>query len=87
MTSIQLYKFITDNGLEWRWELNEGEEDVILFLPFYLLDEFTKLTNWSDDWVYECVLKSNCIVLFIQHICDWHGLDIEDIFDKKGSSY
>lgn len=85
MTSIQLYKFITSNGLEWRWELNGKEDDVILFLPFYLLEEFIITTQWDDDEPYSCVLKTNSIALFLKDLCDYHGLDIEDIFEKQGS--
>lgn len=87
MNSIQLYKFITDNCLEWRWTNNEQEDDVILFLPFSSLGGFSIVTEWSDDEPYPCVLKSNYIALFLKNICEYHGLDIEDIFDKQGSHH
>jgi len=29
MTAIELYKFIEDNNIEWHYEDNEGNEDVV----------------------------------------------------------
>lgn len=84
MTEIQLYKFINDNGIEWAWDMNKrGENDVLAWVPFWELEDFAKLVGSSffADGNIGCVLLDSCIVIYMEQICDHHGIDIEKVFE------
>ena len=86
MTELQLYKFITDNNLEWNayQDYVEDIEKVLLFVPFWLVDEFSKLLGASifDDEGLECVMKDGYFCFHMIHICEYFGIEIENVFKK-----
>lgn len=84
MTELDLYKFITENDLEYRWQDNKGEEDLLIWIPFYLLEDFTKMINldYIGESYLDVVLQSNAICLFLSTVCYAYNIDIETVVEK-----
>ena len=45
MTELQLYKYITENNIEWHRYENNGEDDVLIFPYFYQIEDFRKIIS------------------------------------------
>lgn len=80
MTAIELYKFTRENKLEWHWY----DEDVILFIPNYDLDDWNKLLGHgiTDEDGLECVMRDGYFCFCMKDICEYFGIDINEIFEK-----
>jgi hypothetical protein len=81
MTALDLYKFVHDNNIEANWYNN----DVIMFIDFYLLKDLCKLfgTYTLDDDGINCVLKDGYICLWMADICEAEGIELMEIFETK----
>lgn len=80
MTELQLYKFITDNNIEYHFE----HEGVYIFIPFDLLKQFTELSkNYFSDDPIEVVLRDDYICFVINDCYEYFGIDINNIFGVK----
>jgi len=83
MTELQLFKFIQENKPEWHWEKNEGEDDVILFLYHWDLEEFGELIKDAiEEYPTICYFKANYCCFWMKSICDYFGIEIENVFPK-----
>lgn len=82
MKEITLYKFVHDNDIEYHYV--ESEDDIILFVPYFLIAEFetTIGTSIMDEEGLKCVLKSGYIAIMMRNICDYHNVQMFEIFDK-----
>ncbi len=83
MTELQLFKWITDNNIEWHWQENDGDDDVICCVDAHQLEGFFELFDrqFFDD-VFQCILKYRYIAIWMNDICDYHGIELEAVFDK-----
>ena len=81
MTELELYKFINDNDIEYHWH----EDDVILFVNFYLLNDFTKLLGYNmlDEEGIICHLKESYIAIWMFSICEHFDIVLGNIFKKE----
>lgn len=83
LTELQMYKFFKD--IEWRYEDNEGQEDVIAFIEHYRVEEFYILigsVNLFDDGGYPCIWKGGYFCFWMNEICEWFGLELENVFPR-----
>ena len=82
MKEITLYKFVNENDIEYHYV--DSEDDIILFVPYYLIEDFAETigTSIMDEEGLECVLKSGYIAIMMQSICDYHNVQMFEIFDK-----
>lgn len=80
MTELELYKFVVNNKLEYHWVDN----DVILFINFNILDDFTKLLGYGmfDEDGIACILKDTYICIWMFSICENSDIVLENIFKK-----
>ena len=88
MSDIELYKYIAENGIEWHWGSNKGEEDVIIFPNFYQLDSFCKLVGsftFDDDGI-DCVLQDGYLAIWMNSICEDNDIELINVFNKKGAN-
>ncbi len=83
MKSIELYKFIEDNGVEWHKHNNDGIKDVIVFINTDNIAEFMDMvkTLASDCSGSTCVMKYGYLTFWMRDICDYYGIDIDDVFE------
>lgn len=81
MTELDLYKFIKNNKIE----RHEYEWDIIWFISFWLLEEFCSMVWYStfDEWWYEVRLKDDCIALSFNDMCDYHWIEIKNVFKSE----
>lgn len=82
MTALELYKYITDNNIEWYRHDNDGVDDVMIFPYFCQLDDFRKIAGpclFDEDGV-PCVLKDGYLAIWMKDICDFFGFDFNEVF-------
>ena len=86
MTSLELYKFVEDNNLEWHY-IDTGfyEKDVMLSVPPELLKDFAQLIKGAfDDGIMVSYFKDNGSIVFgMKRICDEHSIEIDEVFDNS----
>lgn len=82
MTELQLYKFCEDKQLDWR----NNNTELILWILFWQLEDFTKMIgyNYLSEGDVEVTLLDDCIALDIVDLCDYFGIEPENIM-KKGN--
>lgn len=83
MDKLSLYKFVEDNNIEYHW----WEGDVIMFVPFGLLSEWSELLGYAflSDEGAQATMKSNDIVFEMSEICEYFDIydeDMREIFNK-----
>ncbi|TVM01524.1 MAG: hypothetical protein CV087_10755 [Candidatus Brocadia sp. WS118] len=86
MNALDLYKFVTENNLEYnRLEYDSGEVEVLLFVEYYNISDFASLLGAGafDDSGIECHMKDGYMVFEMNGICDDFGIDIDEVFPKK----
>lgn len=91
MTELELYKFIKENNIEWRWEINrEGgrEQDDVILLPYiFQFEDFMKLVGDAyDEYPLEVKARKDYVAIWMNHICDDFGIEIENVFPKGGDN-
>ena len=82
MSELELYKFVSDEMLEYNHHENRGEKDVILFVPFYQLEDFNKLLGEgiTEESGIECTMKHNYLYFWMKGICDYFDIDVHNVF-------
>ena len=97
MTELEIYKFVTDNDIECRWQEyyhhatlhSKGPigQQLYLWVPAYLLEEFCDLLGCSafdDGGDCETTLCSGgytCVSNF-DEVLELYGIDAEKVFPK-----
>jgi hypothetical protein len=80
MTELELYKFIDEYNIEHRWN---GEE-FLVWIPFYVLDDFMEMVSDSffDEGGYEVNLQCDYICLDLAPIASYEDIELENILKK-----
>ena len=82
MTELDLYKFLNkESGIEqYNWE---GDE-FLIWIDFDLLSDFTKMIGHSylAEGGMDCNLQDRLVCLNIVDVCEFHGIDLENILKK-----
>lgn len=95
MTDLELYKFVNDNLIEWKWASPPPESDsmldcdVFLFVPTYQLDDFYGLLspNMLSNSPQQCWLKDGYVAVPMGSICEYHNVDMDAVFPKAEFIY
>ena len=86
MKATELLRFVLTNNLEYSKIVHsDGNEDIILFINNYLLDEWNILLGKGitfDEGV-DCVMMDGYFCFHMGDICDYCGIDIKEIFEFK----
>ncbi len=87
MTAIEIYKYINDNGIDYRWQENSdnhNEPDIIIFPFTFQMDEFYKLIkDYGRDEGIKCILMNGYFAIYMYDICDYYDINIEEVFGKQ----
>jgi len=80
-TELELYKFITENKIEYHWN---ADEKCYAFIDYDLLQEFSSILGSSvfDDDGLECVMKDGYIAFEMVNICERIDVDEKKIFTE-----
>jgi len=86
MTSLELYKFVNKNKLEFRYQHNHelSSRDLMLFVEMYLVNDFNKLLSSSiyDDGGISCTMKDGYMAIWMYDICEYHDILLEEVFGE-----
>jgi hypothetical protein len=81
MKAIELYKFINENGIEYKWD----NDDVFIFLHRYDMDDFFKLLhpNFFSDGGIGCIMMHKYFAIPMADICSHSDIELTEIFKKE----
>ena len=81
MKTTDLYKFITDNKIEYHWYDN----NVIIFVPDYQIWRFIELlgSGIMEEEGIECRMKYKYFCFWMEQICNYFGIELNDIFKPE----
>lgn len=87
MTELTLYKFINENAIEYHWHDKKDGADVIAFIPFFNIKEFASIlpSTIFDDEGIKCTMKEGYFAFWMNDICEYYGVDINNVFVNKQS--
>ena len=97
MTELQLYKFVTNNDIEYHWKkkhsakqenlTDDEKNEVLLFVNIRNLEEFNKLlrTSIQDEEGINCTMKQGYFVFCMDYICDYFDIKLENVFTNKNA--
>ena len=84
MSEVELYKFIS-SAVAWHRQKNDGQPDILLFVDYTQLESFVKLASAyfdnSEQAQAHAVLKSNYACIWMVEMCDYYGIDIDNVFN------
>lgn len=82
MNALELYKFVSKNELECH---KTYDNDVILFIPFYCLNDCNKLLgkNITDDEGIDCKMRGGYLCFMMDDITAFFGIELNEVFDDK----
>lgn len=88
MTELDLYKFIHEQEIEYRWDFNREDkrDDIIVWIPHWLCESFAELVDprqFTDGGGIECRFQSDNVVFWMYDICEYYGINPENIFKKE----
>ena len=81
MKATELFSYVNNKAIEYHWHDN----DVIMMPLVFEVEEFNKLLPASifDDDGIECVMKDNYFCFHMRAICEYCGIELEEIFPKN----
>ncbi len=86
MTELGLYKYISDNNIEWHRHNNEGVPDVVILPYTFQLEDFNKLIeNYDTDDGLEVRLKNGYAAIWMKDLCEYFDVEMDNVF--KGENY
>lgn len=85
MTELQLYKFVTENKIEYHWI--PSDNDVIMFVDVSDIEEFNKLlpSHLMEEEGLDCVMKEGYFCFKMFSICQRCDIVLENIFSDKSN--
>ena len=85
MTEQELKEWITEYNIEFHWCKNDYEEDDVIIFPYtFQMERFAKLIKKYDfsEGGIPMVLKDGYFGVHLLDICEYFGINLEDIFPK-----
>lgn len=83
MTELELYKYITENNIEYHWC-----EDIVYLCPYiFQLEEFVELLPkgvFDDGGIRDIRLYDGYASIEMNCICDYCGINPENVFKERG---
>ena len=84
MTELQLYKFITENSVEWYRRDNDGTTDVVVLPDMSIMQDFCSLVGGNIlEKGIDCKLKCGYFAIWMNDICNYFDIDPDNVFFEK----
>ena len=83
MTELDLHKYIQENNIEWHRQDNDGIDDILIFPSFNQIEALHKILSpcLFDDEGIECRMKDGYFAIWMQDICNYYGVEMNNVFD------
>jgi len=84
MKALDLYKFVTDNDIEYSYAMNGQTEDVLIFPYYNQVSDFAKMLPKCifDDEGIVCNMKDGYLAIWMNNICDYCEIEVGEVFKK-----
>ena len=84
MTELDFYKWAIESKSEYRWQKNNNEEDVLIWVSQYEFDDFCNLVKSGDfsEGGITCAFLGDCVAIWASELLEPYGIPIENIFPK-----
>lgn len=82
MKALDLYKFIQDNAIEYHWDNNNNERDVIIFPYTFQIEDFVKLISHTIDEGFECRIMDGYLAIWMFDICESCNIELTEVFGE-----
>lgn len=84
MKTLDLYKFIENNSVEWHREDNNGTPDVWISMYIFQVEEFHKLFtprlfSYFEEGI-DCIMRESYIVFQMKDICEFYDIELDEVF-------
>jgi len=82
MKALQLYKFITENNIEWHWKNEDGLDDVLMFVDIGVIKYFNEIIGpiiFNDEGII-CHMKDGYFAFWMYEICEYHNIELKEVF-------
>lgn len=81
MTELDLYKFVSDNEIEYHWH----DDNVIIFVSVWRIEQWSKLLGHGimDEEGIECRMKYNYFCFWMKDICGYFGIELSNVFKNE----
>ena len=85
MTELELYKFVTDHKIEWHRHDHNGTMDVLMFPRTFEIEDFIELLSAGhfDDGGVECRMMNGYFAFWMNDICEYYGIDVNNVFGEE----
>jgi len=80
MSELELYRFITENKIEWVRVKNKGKEDLLMLVGLDDIKTVLEMFNLHFDDNMECFLGYSYIRIWMKAICERYGIEMENVF-------
>ena len=83
MTELSLYKFITENSIEYHY--SNDRKDIHAFIPIWNLKDWNILlgTRITSEDALECHLKGDYLCFEMIAICEYFNIDHKNVFKEE----
>ena len=83
MTELELYKFVIENEIEYHWY----DKKCIMFVDVLEIGEFINLLGDGimEEEGIECRMKKAYFCFDATEICDYFGINADNIFTDKNN--
>ena len=82
MKALDLYKFIHDNNIEYHWDNNNNERDVIIFPYTFQIERLNKLlpSHLFEEEGVPCFMKDDYFAIWMFEICEACDIELTEVF-------
>ena len=95
MTALELYQYIQENEIEWRYQLNDqvneddecndANEDVIIFIDVWQIESFSilfsRITEESEPFIFH--FNGEYFAIYMADICNYYEIDMKQVFKQN----
>ena len=80
-----MYKYITENDIEWRRHDNEGSPDILIYPRIFQMDDFFEMVKGhTTEQGIPCILRAGYFVIWMEDLCSYYGIDSSKVFIGDG---
>jgi hypothetical protein len=87
MTELDFYKWVNKWQPEWQWDINDGYQDVLMWISIYSIESFYDLLPYSSfcEGGISARLVDKTIAIWAREILHPFNISLEKVFTKENT--